>query len=66
MDVNFHLTHSAHNATAQAGDMLTRSIHIAFLSASLFTSVKEALIEIGCVVTSLVVTRVHCGNSGLC
>ena len=37
-----------------------------FLSASLY--VKEALIEIGCVVTSLVVgwlvvTRVHCGQT---
>jgi len=28
-----------------------------------FTLVKEALIEIGCVVTSLVVTRVHCGQT---
>ena len=27
-----------------------------------FTLVKEALIEIGCVVTSLVVMRVHCGQ----
>ena len=40
-----------------------------FLSASLYTLVKEALIEIGCVVTSrslvgwLVVTRVHCGQT---
>jgi len=42
MDVNFHLTHSAHNATAQAGDMLTRSIHIAFLSASLYFSKRGA------------------------
>ena len=25
--------------------------------------VKDALIEIGCVVTSLVVTRVHCGQT---
>ena len=40
------------------------------LSASRFTLVKEALIEIGCVVTSLVVgwlvvtvTRVHCGQT---
>jgi len=37
-----------------------------FLSASLML-VKEALIEIGCVVTSLVgwlvVTRVHCGQT---
>ena len=36
--------------------------------ASHFTLVKEALIEIGCVVTSLVVgwlvvTRVHCGQT---
>ena len=46
-------------------------IHIGyFLSASLYL-VKEALIEIGCVVTSLVgwlvgwlvVTRVHCGQT---
>ena len=28
-----------------------------------FTLVKEALIEIGCVVTSLVVTCVHCGQT---
>ena len=40
---------------------------MSFLSASL-TLVKEALIEIGCVVTSLVVgwlvvTRVHCGQT---
>ena len=28
-----------------------------------FTLVKDALIEIGCVVTSLVVTRVHCGQT---
>ena len=28
-----------------------------------FTLVKEALIEIGCVVTSLVVTRVHCSQT---
>jgi len=40
---------------------------ITFLSASLYFS-KEALIEIGCVVTSLVVgwlvvTRVHCGQT---
>jgi len=29
----------------------------------IFTLVKEALIEIGCVVTSLVVTRMHCGQT---
>ena len=35
-----------------------------FLSASLyFSTVKEALIEIGCVVMPLVVTRVHCGQT---
>ena len=28
-----------------------------------YTLVKKALIEIGCVVTSLVVTRVHCGQT---
>jgi len=28
-----------------------------------FTLVKETLIEIGCVVTSLVVTRVNCGQT---
>ena len=37
-------------------------IILLLLSASLYFS-KEALIEIGCVVTSLVVTRVHCGQT---
>ena len=32
------------------------------LSASLYVS-KRGLIEIGCVVRSLVVTRVHCGQT---
>jgi len=47
-------------------------VRFGFLSASLYFSIKEALIEIGCVVTSLVVgrlvgwlvvTRVHCGQT---
>ena len=44
-------------------------LHSCYYSAPHFTLVKEALIEIGCVVTSLVVgrwlvvTRVHCGQT---
>ena len=50
-------------------------VRFGFLSASLYFSIKEALIEIGCVVSLvtslvvgrlvgwLVVTRVHCGQT---
>jgi len=47
---------------------LQRPHQIQHFQAPHFTLVKEALIEIGCVVTSLVVgwlvvTRVHCGQT---